>query len=232
VMTHPDHRGQGYLHTLGERCFADMRACGAIGYTFPNHLSEKSFRRTGWTELGRVPSRAMPIHSRDEIGNASLEEITEAFDARATQIWNEAPFRVAIHRDQDYLNWRYQKPGSTYHRFISTDNHSILVLKLYESAEIRNVHICDLFVSQGKKEEQVQNLLAFANSFGHKNGATRLTAWLHDSHDYAESFHRSGLVLDDDAPERYIFVDAPQAVHPDVSKESNWYLSHTDNDIF
>ena len=47
VMTHPNYRGRGFLHRLATVCLEDMRNDGAIGYTFPNELSEGSFRRTG-----------------------------------------------------------------------------------------------------------------------------------------------------------------------------------------
>src|ERR1700680_4648736 len=61
VMTHPDHRGRGYLHQLAEECLENIIQSGEVAYTFPNQKSENSFRRTGWTELGRGPWRGQGI---------------------------------------------------------------------------------------------------------------------------------------------------------------------------
>ena len=57
VMTHPDYRGQGFLHKLSAICLADMKKNKEIGYTFPNEKSEKSFRRNNWHELCGIPLR-------------------------------------------------------------------------------------------------------------------------------------------------------------------------------
>ncbi len=65
VMTHPNYRGRGFLHWLATVCLEDMRNDGAIGYTFPNKLSEGSFRRTGWAELSPIPLRSKDLRLTD-----------------------------------------------------------------------------------------------------------------------------------------------------------------------
>ena len=47
VLTHPEYRGRGFLNGMAAAFLAEMRDWGDCGYTFPNKLSENSFRRTG-----------------------------------------------------------------------------------------------------------------------------------------------------------------------------------------
>ena len=59
VMTHTDYRGRGHLHLLGQIAREDVLAEGALGLTFPNEKSERSFRRN--------MDRAMPSSNQTKV---------------------------------------------------------------------------------------------------------------------------------------------------------------------
>jgi GNAT superfamily N-acetyltransferase len=105
VMTHPDYRGRGLLHKLGEVCLQALRAEGAIGYAFPNNQSEKSFLRLGWHEWGAVPWWRADVRDIAPSALAALAPVEE-FDASATAIWLNSGLTFGIRRDAAHLEWR------------------------------------------------------------------------------------------------------------------------------
>src|ERR1051326_1257937 len=92
VMTLPEYRGRGYLHALANRCLRDIIDADEVGFTFPNQKSEKSFRRTGWTELCCIPLRkkevsSMPAHTH---GPSITIAPVETFGVAESGIWEAA----------------------------------------------------------------------------------------------------------------------------------------------
>src|SRR5688572_9528807 len=147
VLTHPEYRGRGFLNGMGAAFLAEMRAWGDCGYTFPNKLSENSFRRAGWTELAGIPALHLPLGHRAEakatpIGNRLTE--VAAFEPSVDAIWHSAELRVGAVRDSAHLNWRYGRPQTTYRRFLIEGDRGYLVLMLYDRGEAKVMHVCDL----------------------------------------------------------------------------------------
>lgn len=227
VATHPDYRGRGHLHFLGEACLRDIRAAKEIGYTFPNPKSENSFRRIGWTPLSPVPVREKLISGSVTLeSQVEVSPTTPPFTDAMTTLWGDTAlqFAAAVHRDSAQLIWRYSKPSQRYHCYTVGDAErprALLVLKVYDSPAGTWLHVCDLFCGPCE-DSLVVELLRYAERFGHDHGATKMTAWLHSNHPHAAFYDQFGLRA---APtDRHIFVtDEADAV---------WHLTQGDSDVY
>lgn len=224
VMTHPDYRGRGFLHRLGERCLEDLLADGASGYTFPNKLSEGSFRRLGWVVHGLVPRRTATVRRERASGDAAhVAPFAGLFTDAATAAWERADVGVGVHRDADFLNWRYAKPGAEYARFDMGERRGYLVLKHFQGDDGGVVHVCDL-VLRADARDLLDGVLAFVHRVAADAGAVRLTAWLPADHPYAPAFERAGLHFDTDH-DRHMFVLGAGESRP-------WHVTQGDSDVY
>lgn len=232
VMTHPHYRGRGFLHQLAKVCLQEIQSEGAVGFTFPNELSQGSFRRTGWAELCKIPLRLKDIGARDlpSAGFLSVQELYGHFSPAASQIWVSSNMGVGLVRDCKYLNWRYQKPGQEYRSYLLNTNKGILVLKLYDSGSKRSVHICELFVD-AEFAHLVYDAIRFVETFARSHKAEVLTAWLGPHHPYAPYFLRAEFPLAETL-ERYMFVTAPESVSTVYKSASSWHVSQGDSDVY
>lgn len=226
VMTHPKYRGRGYLHELGRICFADLRAGGDLGHTFPNERSEGSFRRNGWTALCRVPEWTMAL--AEHSGSHARVQPCDAFGAQADEIWAEAGLDTGVRRDCAYLEWRYSKPGVAYQRYAIEGDRGFLVLKLY-SGDRKLLHICELVV-RASARGLIPGVLRFCFSTGYRLGAQTLTAWLPPQHPYAAAFAAAGLGFQ--RGNRTVFVTAPADLLPGLGEERRWLLTQGDSDVY
>ena len=228
IMTMPAYRGQGIAHQHGFRCWQDMTDAREIAYILPNQNSEKSFRRAGWIELMRVPLRLAKVNQGDPRPFSQTYRKIEKFDHRATAIWDQCPFPVAVHRDVSYLNWRYSKPDNIYNCFMIGDDQGVLVLKLFSDGSRRLVHICELFVADSQPS-LLKDALMFCHDFATKSGADTLTCWLSENHADEPVYTAFGFQLQH--PERIIFYKP--AIGSDKSlKDTPWHFSQGDSDVY
>jgi GNAT superfamily N-acetyltransferase len=232
VMTHPDFRGRGFLDHLARVCAQDILDNGFCAYTFPNKLSENSFRRNGWTELSGIPLREMELVPRERgLDSAGcMAEPVACFDERAARIWGASGIAVGVYRDAEFLNWRYSRPGTEYFRFYMRGDEGYLVLKLFDRGDTKVLHLLDLVVSAASKD-MVRSALEFTRDFATKMKADRLTCWLHQAHPYAQVFEEFGLALDTDS-DRVCFVRSPERDEPRFSDAAAWHLTQGDSDIY
>jgi len=227
VMTHPDYRGRGFLHQLGERCLDDIIQSGEAGYTLPNEKSAKSFRRIGWTELCSVPWRKKYLHSNQEMTTLAVSELAGCFDRDViSSIWQSNPLFVGVNRDAAYLNWRYNKPRTKYSKFLINRDEGLIILKMFGNT----LHICDL-LTRSDRLNNVSAMLNFCDNFGLQHGANILTAWLPDGHPYGAAFHEHGLKLITDV-ERYIFVHPGKIANEKLLNPGIWHITQGDSDIY
>lgn len=229
VMTLPAYRGRGYLHQQGFRCWQDMTDAAEFGYTFPNQHSENSFRRTGWTELSRVPLRTAQITPSSHKPYNHAYQAIDTFDERATRVWDRCSFAVGVHRDAAYLNWRYSKPDCNYNCFMIDDTEGVLVLKVFSDGSKRTVHICELFVAGSHQSLLVEDTLKFSRSFAQNARADSLTCWLPQQHKDESPYLAFGFK--NPTLERFVFFKP--AVETDrVLSEKHWHFSQGDSDVF
>ncbi len=229
VMTHPEYRGRGYLHTLGALCLGHLRQAGALGYTFPNERSENSFRRMGWAELGKVPFRSRIPGQAPQAAPVPLTPV-DRFPDSIGDTWEEAGMQIGVRRDAEYLNWRYAKPAQRYMRYTLPSALGAVVLKEYEADDARKLHICDLFVHRDARGE-IPGVLAAILRIARDAEVGRLTAWLPHHHPYAAQFDAAGLILDE-THSRTIFVDAPESDRQRLSEMQYWHVTHGDSDVW
>jgi hypothetical protein len=222
VMTDPAFRGRGFLNYLAGLCLSEISREQDVGYTFPNKQSEGSFRRSGWDELGRVPLRSRS--AQPGAGVAAIRDLTriERFSAAHEKAWADSDLGAGVHRDLDFLRWRYSKPRQTYERYSIGADAGFLILKLYRGEDSTTLHICDLVV-QSKARHLVASALEFAFQRAAAASAGIVTAWLPADHPYAGAFDDAGLVLEPEH-DRYIFVTGG-AITP-------WHIVQGDSDIY
>ena len=230
VMTHPDYRGQGYLHYLAGICLEDMKKKEEIGYTFPNEKSEKSFRRNNWHELCSIPLRTK-ILNKNLLNKVKLDvtRVENDFDQSISSIWEQSGIKIGINRDAKYLNWRYRKPGAKYFKFILNSNQGILILKIFKEKEISFLHICDLVVREDKKE-LILNALEFTEQFGKKNNCEVVTSWCNKNHFYSKYYDHFRMNLS--SISRYSFIFFNNEKFKDLKISEKWYLSQGDSDVY
>lgn len=232
VMTHPDFRGpRGLLRHLIEWSRGDSDEMGSYMYGFPNKLSENSYRRMGWRELGRVPARTMKPVRIEPHEESCLVEGVEQFDERADSIWNGAELEIGVCRDAHFLNWRYARPDTEYLRFYLDRDRGFLVLKLYEAEDGSKVlHLLDLVVERTARE-LIRPALEFTSNFAVEKQAGRVTAWLFEGHPYAEGFDAGGLRLDPDH-DRFVLVRPPGEDFSEILQTGAWHLTQGDSDVY
>jgi hypothetical protein len=228
IMTDPSYRGQGLAHQHGFRCWQDMTNAGELAYILPNQNSEKSFRRAGWTELMRVPLRSAKVVNDARKPYLHAYQNVESFDARATDIWDRCPFAVGVHRDADYLNWRYSKPDCAYHRFMIDDEQGLIVLKLYSEGDKRLVHICELHVA-ARQSSLVADALLFCHDFALRLNANTMTCWLSKGHADESVYAAFGFQMEH--LERFIFFK-PGIESDKTLKTVPWHFSQGDSDVY
>ena len=245
VMTLPDYRGRGYLHHLAKACFKEMNKKNEIGFTFPNEKSHKSFIRTGWDVLAKVPLRELLISCHNnQILNLSeklieLEDIKLPFSNMKNsknlhpiidEIWTQSGIQNSINRDYEYLNWRYSKPGEKYFGFLINNNAGFLVIKVFDNENQKIVHICDLII---KKNEQklISEVLKFVKNYAVMQNAQKITAWCLDDNPYSQYFDNVGLRLVKNY-NRTIFINAQGNSSPIITQKEFWHISQADSDVY
>jgi GNAT superfamily N-acetyltransferase len=233
VLTDPEYRGRGFLNGLAASFLAEMRDWGDCGYTFPNKLSENSFRRSGWTELTPIPALqlALPPRAEGEHGSGG-DRLTEvaAFEASVETVWHSAGLRVGVLRDAAYLNWRYGRPQTTYRRYLVEGDRGYLVLKLYDRGDAKVMHVCDL-VLRADARPLCDAVMADIRGLAADAGATLVTAWLPAGHPYRPQFEAAGFAPDP-TNDRFAFTTGPDATLGVLAPPSNWHLSQGDSDVY
>lgn len=230
VMTHPEYRGQGFLNKLSLFCLENIKKNDEIGYTFPNEKSEKSFRRNNWHELCSIPLRTKIISKNlDYKIKLDISRVEEKFDKSISSIWENSGIKIGINRNDEYLNWRYRKPGTKYFKFVLNSNEGFLILKTFKEKQTSLIHICDLVVREDKKE-LILPALEFAEQFGKYNNCNVITSWCNKNHIYSNFYEHFKLNLR--SISRYSFIYYNNEKLKDLKISDKWYLSQGDSDVY
>ena len=228
VVTHPDFRGRGFLNHLASSFLAEMRLAGLAGLTFPNKMSENSFRRAGWTDLMPIPLRVAATGVPALPG--SVLEPVEQFTDETADLWAASGLAIGLLRDLAFLTWRYAKPLAVYRRFWIGGDAGFLVLKVFDGSDRRVVHVCDLVVRE-EARDLLPAVLAAVHAFAAEKGAVALTCWVPDAHPYATAFSKAGFAPDRTS-NRFVFVAGPPDELPQLADAGAWHLSQADNDMY
>jgi hypothetical protein len=227
VLTHPSYRGKGMLNALATSFLSEMQERRECGYTFPNKLSENSFRRSGWNELMPVPALECNVVSQDSFGVSAIE--VSAFDSSIDTIWPNAGIQIGVARNAQYLNWRYERPDTVYRKFVVPDV-GFFILKSYDRGTQKVVHICDLILHEHARD-QCRPILDSVKSLAAQSGASLLTCWVPPNHPYRQTFEDVGFVRDT-KNDRFVFTTGPVALLPTLTNVSHWHFSQGDSDVY
>jgi hypothetical protein len=227
VLTHPSYRGRGMLNALATSFLSEMHERDECGYTFPNKLSENSFRRSGWTELMPVPFMGCVAGPQGTVTDMAAEVST--FDSSIDVIWPDAGIPVGVVRSAEFLNWRYERPGNIYRKFVISDI-GYFVLKLYDRGTEKVLHICDLVVREGARE-LCKPTLASIKALAAQLEASSITCWVPFGHPYRQTFEDAGFAPDV-TNDRYVFATGPNKLLSTLTKQSHWHLSQGDSDVY
>lgn len=230
VMTLPAYRGRGLLHHLGSLCAQDTRAARDYGFTFPNALSMRSFRREGWTELMPVPFRRCATSEAGAARSARLTPVEPPFDDAVSEIWRGSGLALGIRKDKSYLDWRYRKPGRTYSCFLVDGDRGLLILKLYKEGSACSLDICELLLREDSRS-LAASVLGSCLEFAREAGASDIASWLPASHPLARDFDALGFGLLT-VPDRFVFVLGPEHDPAGLATPEAWHLSAGDSDVY
>ena len=234
VMTHTDYRGRGHLHLLGQIAREDVLAEGALGLTFPNEKSERSFRRNGWSELCPVPIRQKYLSEEITLSTTKeteirMSEVDMSSPQSIENIWWEGNFYVGINRNHEYLRWRYGKPRQVYLSFVIGNNQGILIVKIFGSPDGKILHVCEFFLKDDESEIAA-DVLNFVDKLARESGCYKITAWLTLGHRYSDAFDDFGLQLEES--NRFIFITGGETILKEVNKARLWHVSQGDSDVY
>jgi hypothetical protein len=229
VMTAESFRGRGILHLLGEVCSTAIDGDGSIGLTFPNEKSAGSFRRTGWTEIMGVPLMEAKCTQLASKSSMPISEILK-FESSVNEIWTDSGLHSGIHRDAEYLNWRYSKPGVQYLKFLVGDHAGYLVLKLFTGEKEPRVHLLDLVLKE-KDIEAAGEVLKFVFSTATGLGASSVTCWLPAGHMYESYFVNQGFSRTN-MLNRSVFLRGKSDLDDLLFTPSGFHISQGDSDVF
>ena len=226
VLTHPSYRGKGMLNALATSFLREMHERNECGYTFPNKLSENSFRRSGWNELMPVPALECSVFPQDDFADSAIE--VPAFDSSVDAIWPDAGIQVGVARNAEYLNWRYERPNTVYRKFVSEVG--FFVVKSYDRGTQKVMHICDLVLRQHARA-RCKSILASVKSLAAQSGGSLLTCWVPHRHPYRQAFEDAGFVRDI-RNDRFVFTTGPIALLPILTNAAHWHFSQGDSDVY
>jgi len=227
VLTHPSYRGKGMLNALATSFLSKMRERNECGYTFPNKLSENSFRRSGWSELMPVPALECDVTPQEEVTDFAIE--VSAFDSSIDAIWPDAGIPVGVMRSAAFLNWRYERPGNVYRKYVIS-NVGFFVLKSYDRGAQKVMHICDLVIHE-RARGLCKSILTSVKALAAQSEANLLTCWVPLGHPYRHVFEDVGFARDI-KNDRFIFTTGPANLLPALTNASHWHLSQGDSDVY
>jgi len=229
AMTDKKYRGQGLLHKLSSICFADLRDKKAVGYTFPNKLSENSFRRNNWSELSKVPLRILDNIEYRKHKLINLNKMENVVEEVCEEIWLNSGINIGVERSNQYLNWRYNKPDTNYEKYILSNKEGFLVLKFFEDNNEKILHICDLVVSKDS-QRLIDDILKFCLNKAYEENCAKITAWFDEKHPYSQNLNNIGLKMIS-THDRFIFI-MNGLNSADLLSSSQWHISQGDSDVY
>lgn len=263
TITDIDYRGKGLFTKLSRNVYKNVEDGGVrLVYGFPNGNSIHGFKKKlEWNVLDPVPFLIKPLKSKyftDKIKvlkflpNLSLSfsklkkskrySISEQsdFPSEVNEVWEQfsTHFKVAVVRDQDYLNWRYlKKPNENYRIAHCRDaNNKYVGFIVFATKEKHNGKIGYImeFVYNPDNSEAASHLLNYAVSHIKKEKADCVLAWCFEHSPNYRTFKKE------------FFVNMPEKIRPielhfgarcfnselnkEVYNRENWYISYSDSD--
>lgn len=263
TMTDKDYRGKGLFVTLAKNVYDTAKNQGvSLVYGFPNGNSIHGFtKKLEWTVLDPVPFLIRPLRTgyftsklkilkflpnltlptkkyRGSDKFSILEK--KEFPVQVNDVWKSfsQEIKVAVNRDQDYLNWRYLEKPNEFYRIVHAYNEEnvlvgFIVFVIKEKHNGKIGYIMELIYNLEEREAASQ-LMRYAVSEIRKEQADCILSWCLDHSPNHLHYKQNGFFK---MPEKIRPIElhfGARALHV-VDKElienrKNWYLSYSDSD--
>lgn len=257
-----NYRGIGLFKTLAKNVYDKViKSDRALVYGFPNGNSIHGFKKNlKWEVLDPIPFLIKPLRSKyftDKVkflkflpnlklsfsrfkneNNCVIRE-NIPFPKEVNVLWDSfsSNFEVAVVRNQEYLNWRYSKPGENYQtaHYYNNDGdylgYIIYVVKEKHGGKIG--YIMELIFDTNMSNIG-EKLLNFAIHKINKKKADCILAWSFEHSPNYISFKNKRFLK---MPEKIRPIELHFGVRSfkdDFAKllydRKNWYLSYSDSD--
>ncbi len=268
TLTDESYRGQGLFIKLAKIVFNDIKEANIpLIYGFPNGNSIHGFeKKLDWINLDPVPFLIRPLHTKyftnklrflKRLPNINLFidnhkdnfishyknfkiSLNNEFPIEVNDLWTEFSknFKVSVHRDKAYLDWRYiNKPNENYQIFHCNNNSGeylgYIVFCLKEKHDGRIGYIMEL-VYNPLTPKVGKLLLSAAINHLKSSSADCILSWCFQ-HSPNYKIFRKKLFFS--MPERIRPIELHFAVRafdktliPLLKDRKNWYLSYSDSD--
>lgn len=266
TLTDVDHRGKGLFIQLAKKLYDNASESGfAFVYGFPNSNSGPGFfKKLGWQSFGEVPFLIKPLRlsyffkkilrsrsssMKEEVVlkaeappgyqfNGMMIKKIEEFGSDYLDLWKsfKSNIQIGVDRSDEYLNWRFNKPGEFYYRYgLYRDNQliAIVVFTIKEKHDGMIGYIME-FMYNPVNVKEAKKLLGFATKFIRSQKADFILAWcLPHSTNYL-GYKGAGFMK---LPEKFRPLQLFFGVKPLQENSStiittveNWYISYVDSD--
>ncbi|WMN06815.1 GNAT family N-acetyltransferase [Marivirga arenosa] len=150
TMTHPDYGGKGIFTDLAENLYHDIYKNNGIQavWGFPNLNSHYGLiKRLKWNDVSLVHSLRLFSEVFNKYDKVNYRTAYDFSAQHAAKIKENNKGEISVHKDANYLNWRYRDhPDNEYH---------IIELADADHLEFVVIKIIDSFDSAGTKEVDI-----------------------------------------------------------------------------
>ncbi len=179
-----------------------------------------------------------------EIGGAIRAESSQvrevdSFDERFDAFWDKigAQYQIVGVRNQEYLEWRYRKPGANYKILVSEINGELvgyLVLSVVEEEGERIGNIVDFLADE--RVETGSTLIKHALLRFLAERVDYVRCWMTEDKQVYRTLGRYGFIRrGDKQPVKGVFLIFDETLDPDfefIGDIRNWYITMGDSDAF
>ncbi|RUA34795.1 MAG: hypothetical protein DSY77_04065 [Bacteroidetes bacterium] len=150
TMTHPDYGGRGIFTDLAKNLYHDIYSNDNVQavWGFPNSNSHYGFlSKLDWKDIGIVHFLRLYIDDISKIEKVKYKVSYDFSAQHAAKIKENNKGEISVHKDANYLNWRYRDHPDNEYQIIELTNH--------DNLEFVVIKIIDSFDSPGAKEVDI-----------------------------------------------------------------------------
>ncbi len=266
TLTDEDFRGVGLFRSMAQSVFDRCQSAGVgFIYGFPNDNSAHGFfNRLGWTSLDPmpmmmkplkidyflqrlnvpdsirklVPKNALLLPKKYELASNVEIRVILNFDDQYDNLWSRfsAEIPVTIDRTSTYMNWRFNKPKTTY-KTLGLYVDGVLQVMVTYCLEYKHGgkigYIMEL-IHDREYSEQASDLLRRVLNELAASKCDAVLAWNFAHSPNHQAYRRNGFFT---IPERirpiHLHIGVRRFAAPDeiaLGNRRNWYISYCDSD--
>ena len=239
MIIKPEWQNRGLGKFIADKLFSDLENKKIpFTYGYPNdNAYELHLQQLGYEVISMQPLFKREVNDGTDLDFISFPssltfEKIEKFGEDVNELWEEAKdnFRVAVIRNDAFLNWRYiTRPDVPYFAFGAYDNENLIgycVLKVYRENEILRGHFIDLLTVPHNKEYG-QFLIQNGLKFFRNKKINEVTLWMQGSPFFQEILKEYGFEKGMTKPMICRFNLDANKYRP-LLNEEDWYFTMGD----